>query len=70
MGFQSICRIGRRAMPLALAVLVAVPFASKVFAAAVEEVVVTAQRTEESIQDVPIAVSAFTGTMLEDKQII
>ncbi len=35
-----------------------------------EEVTVTAQRTEESIQDVPIAVTAFTGDMLEYKQII
>jgi len=35
-----------------------------------EEVVVTAQRTSESIQDVPIAVTALTGDMLEDKQVI
>ena len=41
-----------------------------VSAAAIEEVVVTAQRVEESLQDVPIAVSAFTGAMMEDKQII
>jgi outer membrane receptor protein involved in Fe transport len=39
-------------------------------AAAIEEVVVTAQRTEESLQEVPIAVSAFSGEMLEDKQIL
>ncbi|HEX7037203.1 MAG TPA: TonB-dependent receptor [Pseudomonadales bacterium] len=31
---------------------------------------VTAQRVEESVQDVPIAVSAFSGAMMEDKQII
>ncbi len=37
---------------------------------AIEEVVVTAQRAEESLQDVPIAVSAFTGSMMEDKQIV
>jgi outer membrane receptor protein involved in Fe transport len=36
----------------------------------IEEVIVSAQRREESIQDVPIAVSAFSGAMLEDKQII
>ena len=35
-----------------------------------EEIVVTSQRTEESIQDVPIAVSAFTGEMMKDRQII
>ena len=34
---------------------------------AIEEVVVTAQRTEEGIQDVPIAVTAMTGEMLEDR---
>ncbi|MFX3657894.1 MAG: TonB-dependent receptor [bacterium] len=39
-------------------------------ASAIEEVVVTAQRTEQSLQEVPIAVTAFSGAMLEDKQII
>ena len=39
-------------------------------ATTIEEVVVTAQRTEQSAQDVPIAVTAFTGEMLADKQII
>ena len=33
---------------------------------AIEEVVVTATKREESIQDVPIAVSAFTGAQLEE----
>ncbi len=37
---------------------------------AIEEVVVTAQRAEQSLQDVPVAVSAFTGAMMEDKQIV
>ena len=36
----------------------------------IEEVIVTAERTSESIQDVPIAVTAFTGEMLDAKQII
>jgi len=35
----------------------------------IEEVIVTAQRASESIQDVPIAVTALTGDMLEDRQI-
>ena len=35
-----------------------------------EEVIVTAQRTAEGIQDVPIAVTALTGDMLEDRQVI
>ena len=34
-----------------------------------EEVIVTAQRTEQSLQSVPIAVSAFTNEILEDRQI-
>ena len=37
---------------------------------AMEEVIVTAQRSEESIQDVPIAVTALSGEMLEDRQVI
>lgn len=35
-----------------------------------EEVTVTAQRVAESVQDVPIAVTALSGSMLEDKQVI
>ncbi len=34
-----------------------------------DEIVVTAQRTEQSLQDVPIAVSAFGGDELLDRQI-
>jgi iron complex outermembrane recepter protein len=51
--------------------LVAVPlFCSATFAfAAIEEIVVTAQRRAESIQDVPIAVSAFDADALEARQI-
>ena len=36
----------------------------------IEEVVVTATRQEQSLQEVPVAVTAFTGTMMEDRQII
>jgi len=46
------------------------PLASAEEAARIEEVVVTAQRTEESLQEVPIAVTALTGEMLEDRQVI
>ena len=37
---------------------------------AIEEVTVTAQRVAESIQDVPIAVTALTGDALEERQVI
>jgi iron complex outermembrane receptor protein len=36
---------------------------------AAEEIVVTARRREESLQDIPIAVSAFSAQLLEDRQI-
>lgn len=36
----------------------------------IEEVIVTAQRTSESIQDVPIAVTALTGDMLEERGVL
>ncbi len=35
----------------------------------VEEIVVTARRREESMQDTPIAVSAFSAEVLEDRQV-
>ena len=34
-----------------------------------DTIVVTSQRTEQSLQDVPIAVSAFGGDELDDRQI-
>ena len=37
--------------------------------ATIEEVIVTAQRSEQSLQDVPISVSAFTDEVLADRQI-
>lgn len=37
--------------------------------AAIEEIVVTAQKREESVQDVPISVSAFDNAALEARQI-
>ena len=36
----------------------------------IEEVLVTAQRVEENVQDVPIAVTALGGDILEDRQVI
>lgn len=34
-----------------------------------DEIIVTSQRTEQSLQDVPIAVSAFSGADLQDRQL-
>ena len=34
----------------------------------IEEIFVTAQRVEEDLQKVPIATSAFSETMIEDRQ--
>jgi iron complex outermembrane receptor protein len=53
--------------------MTAIAACSQAYAArenAIEEVTVTAQRTAESIQDVPIAVTALSGEMMEDRQII
>ena len=36
----------------------------------IEEIIVTAQRMEESASKVPIALNAFTDPMLEDRQIV
>ena len=36
----------------------------------IEEIIVTAQRVDEDIQDVPIAVTALTDSMIEDQQVI
>ncbi len=38
-------------------------------AMAIEEIVVTAQKREESVQDVPVSIAAFTGTTLQNAQV-
>ena len=49
----------------ALAVLVALSAANLAYADSIlEEVVVTAQKRDENLQDVPIAITAFTGEQL------
>ena len=49
---------------------VALGFQVPAFGQAFEEVIVTAQRTEESLQDVPIAVTALSSDDLDEKNII
>ena len=54
-----------------LAVVVALGFQVPAFAqASLEEVIVTAQRTEQSLQDVPIAVTALSADDLVEKQVV
>ena len=58
--------------PIAVAILSSVFLGSSTFsvgAAVLEEIVVTAQKREEGLQDTPIAVTAFTSAALEDKNI-
>lgn len=57
---------------LSLAIATSIGLSAGAMAASnqIEEVVVTATRTSENIQDVPIAVTALTGKMLEDQGII
>ena len=45
------------------------PLSLQAAPAALEEVIVTAQKREQSIQDAPIAISALTSTTLEEKGI-
>ncbi|MEM9622623.1 MAG: TonB-dependent receptor [Pseudomonadota bacterium] len=65
-------RVRRLGLVAALPGIMVTPFASAQDSQreGIEEVIVTAQRTAESIQDVPIAVTALTGEMLEDQQVI
>ncbi len=54
-----------------LAIAVTLGFQVPAFAqASLEEVIVTAQRTEQSLQDVPIAVTALSADDLVEKQVV
>ena len=68
---NSIQHLSLKASVLSLSLLfLAYPAQSQDSSASlIEEIIVTSQRTEESLQDVPIAVTALTGEMLEDMQI-
>ncbi|MEQ9393613.1 TonB-dependent receptor [Haliea sp.] len=59
-----------RARPLCIAIIAATAsFSGTLAQAQLEEVIVTAQKRAESVQDVPIAITAFNESALRDKQI-
>ena len=64
---QSRFRLGALALAIASSTGIAAPaLAQEQRAAGLEEIIVTAQRREESLQDTPIAITAFTANQLED----
>jgi len=60
--------ISRKMVAAMLAVAVAVPVSAQE-GTLLEEVVVTAQRREQSLQDVPVSITAFTGAMIEQANV-
>lgn len=54
---------------LSAAVATAALGAGQLSAVQIEEIIVTTQKREQSLQDVPISVSAFTGSFMEKAQI-
>ena len=58
-----------RILPLAGAVMLALPTLAQAQAPALEEVLVTAQKRTESLQDVPVSVSAISGDQVREGMI-
>jgi iron complex outermembrane receptor protein len=57
-----------RALPLAIGMTLSASVIAEENGWAIEEVIVTAQKREQSLQDVPISVSAFSGEMMKNAQ--
>jgi len=63
-------KIYRHPLTIAIAIVSTTVSAPIIHAApALEEIVVTAQKVEESLQDTPVAVTAFTASALQNKGI-
>ncbi|MBT6115343.1 MAG: TonB-dependent receptor, partial [Porticoccaceae bacterium] len=54
---------------ISAAVAAATLSAGQLSAAQIEEIIVTTQKRQQSLQDVPISVSAFSGSFIEKAQI-
>ncbi|MFA5496278.1 MAG: hypothetical protein WC247_16050, partial [Porticoccaceae bacterium] len=63
--------IKARCFPSTLAGLSALLMASQLYAqGGIEEIVVTARKAEESLQQTPVAVTALTGKMMIESQVV
>ena len=58
---MSMKRIGLRGLALATVAAVALPDFALAQSIALEEIVVTARKREENLQDIPIAITAFSA---------
>jgi len=60
----------RRALAAAgVATLAATSYAQEQVAQGLDEIIVTARKVEENLQDTPISITAITGAALEDRQV-
>ncbi len=62
---MNIKSFGLRCLALATAAAMALPIAAEAQNIALEEIVVTARKRSESLQDIPVAISAFSADQIE-----